>query len=169
MPGRNWQGARRVLEEADRHSGHAKVLGVLDSLGFGPRADDSGHAFGPRPPKLRRKGTVAVKERLAEARRVQELLDTGQALSAAAVARERGVTRPAIAKLLSLLRLAPEIQAYIDRSTGALGEYHLTEKICRKLVRLRTPERQLEVFRSLVAGQAAFAAPSSSERPGTAS
>jgi len=58
-------------------------------------------------------------------------------------------------RLLSLLRLAREIQSHIDAATGAPGEYVLTEKVCRKLVRIRSHERQLEVFRELIGAQAA--------------
>lgn len=149
VPDGGWQGLRKEREERDPASGHAKILATLESCGFGTRGNGSGHGFGTRP-GTPWSGALAVKARLARARDVRRLLDEGKARSRAAVARALGLQPCSIVRLLSLLRLAPEIQRYIETATGAPGEIRLTEALCRKILRLRSHELQIQAFRTML-------------------
>ena len=89
-------------------------------------------------------------EALTRARAWRRLIDTGAVKNAAALARRHGVTRARVSQLLSLLRLAPEILAYIDGLDGTEGGLHLTARRLRDIAVLDDHDEQRARFRDLV-------------------
>jgi hypothetical protein len=62
--------------------------------------------------------------------------------NAAELARSLNLTRARISQILSLLRLAPEILAYIDNLKGDEGQMFLTAKMLLPLAKLARDEQQ---------------------------
>ena len=60
------------------------------------------------------------------------------------------MTRALISQLMSLLRLAPEILAYIDRLDGTEGCLYLTARRLRDIAVLDDHDEQRARFRDLV-------------------
>jgi len=80
--------------------------------------------------------------------RWQELLDGGEAESAADIARDEGLTRARVSQLMRLLKLAPEIrEAILDPDAKAALP---TEKTLRELAGLTPAKRQVKRFQVLV-------------------
>ena len=75
--------------------------------------------------------------------------------NAAELARKHGVSRARVSQLLSLLRLAPEILAYIDRLRGDEGCLHVTERQLREIALLEDHREQHARFRDLVGDEPA--------------
>ena len=67
------------------------------------------------------------------------------------LARELGVSRVRITQVMSLLRLAPEIQAQLLRLTDQQAIRFFSENRLRPLTQIADPARQLEEFRKLLA------------------
>ena len=92
------------------------------------------------------------------------MIDAGEAKNAAALARRYGVTRAKISQTLSLLRLAPEILAYIDGLEGTEGCLHLTARRLRDLAVLDDHDEQRRRFRALLSSSSATS-PEATDRP----
>ena len=65
--------------------------------------------------------------------------------------REMGVSRVRITQVMSLLRLAPEIQEQLLRLTDQQAVRFLSENRLRPLTQIDVPVRQLEEFQKLLA------------------
>jgi len=99
----------------------------------------------PREPR-----TPRVVELLRKAMEWQELLDSGKASSQAEIARSEDLTRARVTQVLSLLRLAPEIQEYILSMPEVVVRPAITERALRPIVQLKQAGTQLEAFEQLV-------------------
>ena len=114
-----------------------------------PSPEAAGHACGPRARAARARRPRII-DALTRARAWRQLIDTGEVKNAAALARRHGVTRARVSQLMSLLRLAPEILAYIDGLHGTEGGRHLTARRLRAIAVLDDPDEQRARFRDLV-------------------
>ena len=89
---------------------------------------------------------------LLEARRYAAILERDPFVKTQAdLAREMGVSRMRITQVMSLLRLAPEIQDQLLRLTDQRAIRFFSENRLRPLTQIADPERQLEEFRKLLA------------------
>ena len=82
---------------------------------------------------------------LDRARRYQSWLDDGTHASLASIGRADGISGPRVGQLLSLLHLAPEIVAVLERPRRELPK-GLTRKAARELARLRDQGAQRAAF-----------------------
>ena len=114
-----------------------------------PSPEAAGHACGPRA-RAARATRPRIIDVLTRARAWRQLIDTGAVKNAAELARRHRVTRARVSQLLSLLRLAPEILAYIDGLHGTEGCLHLTARRLRAIAVLDDPDEQRARFRDLV-------------------
>ena len=116
----------------------------------------------PRPgPKAGSTDSVSPAARnIALARRIAELIDRGQIADYTAAARLLNVSQPRLTHLMSLLLLAPEIQAAILAGTIAPGDKQL-----RQLARLPEWPAQLELLAALPANGRARRAVACSRAP----
>ena len=78
------------------------------------------------------------------------MIDTGEVKNATELARRHGLSNARVSQLMSLLRLAPEILAYIDRLDGTEGCLHLTAYRLRDIAVLSDHDEQRARFRDLV-------------------
>ena len=81
----------------------------------------------------------------------QERLKQDTSLSQSALARDLGITPTRVTQIMNLLRLAPDIQAYILRLEPVRNREGLSEKHMRTLCRIKNPKLQSEVFGHLAA------------------
>ena len=89
---------------------------------------------------------------LLEARRYAAILERDPFVKTQAdLAREMGVSRVRITQVMSLLRLAPEIQDQLLRLTDQPAIRFFSENRLRPLTQIDDPARQLEVFQKLLA------------------
>ena len=89
---------------------------------------------------------------LLEARRYANILRSDPFVKTQAdLARELGVSRVRITQVMSLLRLAPEIQDHLLHLTDQRAIRFFSENRLRPLTQIANPERQLEEFRKLLA------------------
>ena len=81
------------------------------------------------------------------------MITSGEVRNQAEIARSLGLTRARVTQIMSLLKLAPAIQKYID-ALGRAGELEpqprsdrqLTERALRPLLQLGSEEEQLRAF-----------------------
>ena len=89
---------------------------------------------------------------LLEARRYAKILRSDPFVKTQAdLAREMGVSRVRITQIMSLLRLAPEIQDQLLRLTDQHAIRFFSENRLRPLTQIVDPTRQLEEFQKLLA------------------
>ena len=89
---------------------------------------------------------------LLEARRYANILQSDPFVKTQAdLAREMGVSRVRITQVMSLLRLAPEIQDQLMRLTDQRAIRFFSENRLRPLTQIADPVRQLEEFKKLLA------------------
>ena len=89
---------------------------------------------------------------LLEARRYAAILERDPFVKTQAnLAREMGVSRVRITQVMSLLRLAPEIQNQLLRLTDQRATRFFSENRLRLLTQIVDPTRQLEEFQKLLA------------------
>ena len=89
---------------------------------------------------------------LLEARRYASLLQRDPFVKTQAdLAREMGVSRVRITQVMSLLRLAPEVQEQLLRLTDQQAIRFFSENRLRPLTQINDPQRQLEEFQKLLA------------------
>ena len=89
---------------------------------------------------------------LLEARRYTNILRSDPFVKTQAdLAREMGVSRVRITQVMSLLRLAPEIQDQLLRLTDQRAIRFFSENRLRPLTQIADPARQLEEFQKLLA------------------
>ena len=89
---------------------------------------------------------------LLEARRYANIIQSDPFVKTQAdLAREMGVSRVRITQVMSLLRLAPEIQDQLLRLTDQPAIRFFSENRLRPLIQIDVPVRQLEEFQKLLA------------------
>lgn len=89
---------------------------------------------------------------LLEARHYANILQSDPFVKTQAdLARELGVSRVRITQVMSLLRLAPEIQDQLLRLTDQQAIRFFSENRLRPLTQIDDPKRQLEEFQKLLA------------------
>ena len=89
---------------------------------------------------------------ILEARRYASLLQRDPFVKTQAdLARETGVSRVRITQVMSLLRLAPEIQEQLLRLTDQQAIRFFSENRLRPLTQIDDPTRQVEEFQKLLA------------------
>ena len=89
---------------------------------------------------------------LLEARRYAGILKRDPFVKTQAdLAREMGVSRVRITQVMSLLRLAPEIQEQLLHLTDQQAIRFFSENRLRPLTQIEDPARQLEEFQKLLA------------------
>ena len=89
---------------------------------------------------------------LLEARRYAAILERDPFVKTQAdLAREMGVSRVRITQVMSLLRLAPEIQDQLLRLMDQQAIRFFSENRLRPLTQIDDPPRQLEEFKKLLA------------------
>ena len=102
---------------------------------------------------------------LLEAKRYASILQRAPFVKTQAdLAREMGVSRVRITQVMSLLRLAPEIQDHLLRLTDQRAIRFFSENRLRPLTQIADPARQLEEFQKLLTqapSQESFAPPTS--------
>ncbi len=103
----------------------------------------------PKPPKVPR--TPRVVEFLRKAIEWQAHLESGEAKSQGDIAQRKGISRPRVNQIMSLVRLAPEIQEQILRLTDQKAIRFFSENRLRPLTQIEDPACQLEEFRKLLA------------------
>jgi hypothetical protein len=109
----------------------------------------------PKPVPKRRPARVA--QMLALAHDLQDKLDRGEHKDQAAVAREMGLTRGGLTRLLDLTLLAPDIQEEILHLEAVDGREPLAERALRPVIRLRAWPQQREAWRRIFLGVASTA------------
>jgi hypothetical protein len=119
------------------------------------RSDQVVHAVSPnqvkkKPPKTPKE--PRIKQLLEQARKWQDLLDTGQVTSQAAIARLEGTTRGRVTQIMSLLQLSPKIQHQILEMPKSVRRPHITERSLRHITMMESPREQLDAFRGLTEG-----------------
>ncbi len=89
---------------------------------------------------------------ILEARRYASLLQRDPFVKTQAdLAREMGVSRVRITQVMSLLRLAPEVQEQLLRLTDQQAIRFFSENRLRPLTQIDDPARQFEEFQKLLA------------------
>lgn len=89
---------------------------------------------------------------LLEAKRYASILQHDPVVKTQAdLAREMGVSRVRITQVMSLLRLAPEIQEHLLRLEDQQVIRFFRERRLRPLVQIEDPMRQVEEFQKLLA------------------
>ncbi|MBI3321427.1 MAG: hypothetical protein HYZ91_04070 [Candidatus Omnitrophica bacterium] len=95
--------------------------------------------------------TPPVVEFLRKAIEWQAFLESGEAKSQGDIAPQEGISRPRVNQIMSLVRLAPEIQEQLLRLTDQLAIRFFSENRLRPLTQITDPARQLEEFQKLLA------------------
>ena len=105
---------------------------------------------------------------LLEAKRYVSILQRNPFVKTQAdLAREMGVSRVRITQIMSLLRLAPEIQEQLLRLTDQQAIRFFSENRLRPLTQIDDSARQLAEFKNLLAqlsSQESFAPPTSASK-----
>jgi hypothetical protein len=87
------------------------------------------HRSDPKPSKVAK--TPRVLELLWKAIKWQVLLESGEIVNQADIARQEGITRARVTQIMGMLRLAPEIQAQIQSLPDIAGRSSVTERMLR--------------------------------------
>ena len=86
---------------------------------------------------------------LLEAKRYQKILDDPFINSLADVARELGITRARVSQVMSLLKLAPEIQKELLNLQDQKAIRYFSERRLRPLLAIKDPARQIREFKKM--------------------
>lgn len=78
------------------------------------------------------------------------LLDSGQVVSQAEVARHQGITRARVTQIMGLVRLAPEIREHILSMSDTVRRPAVTERALRPTARFEDPKSQFAEFELLL-------------------
>lgn len=129
---------------------------VLDTFNFGqivgPNGQDSllfedqYHAWlAPRQPKPPR-----IQSYLKRATELRKRLDETPGLTQTALARELGMDRTTLIRLLNLTRLATAIKDHIMQQVNNTQNFRLTRKLLLPLTSMKDVEKQKEEFKKLI-------------------
>ena len=102
----------------------------------------------PRSSKKPKKPRVV--ELLRKAIEWQALLKSGEAASQTEIARRDGITRARVTQVMSMLRLAPEIQQHILSMGDMVRRPAITERALRPVVKIEERKQQLAAFSALL-------------------
>ena len=102
----------------------------------------------PRPPKDPR--TPRVVALLRKALEWQARIESGEASSQAAIARQERITRARVTQVMGLLRLAPEIQERILSLPDMVRRPAITERALRPIAQLENITDQKATFEALI-------------------
>ena len=102
----------------------------------------------PKPPKKPR--TPRVVELLQMAMEWQRQLDAGEVGTRAEIARREGITRARVTQVMTMLRLAPEIQEHILSMPNTVRRPVISERALRPIAQLDDPADQRACFDRLV-------------------
>jgi hypothetical protein len=92
---------------------------------------------------------------LALVEEFRSLLDSGKARNRADLARRYGLTRARVTQLMSMLKLHPEIVAYVKSLPPGTPTRMITERRLRRLT-ADAPEEQFSMAMQVLPGFAAF-------------
>lgn len=99
----------------------------------------------PRPPQ-----TPKVVELLRSAQEWRRQLDAGEVTNQAEIARREGITRARVTQVMSLVRLAPDIQEYVLSLPETVRRPIITERALRPIALLETATDQKTRFQELI-------------------
>ena len=142
-------GPRSSGPQPENAAGHPKAPAKTDEIRCVPSPEAAGHACGPRARAVRATRPRIIVD-LSRAREWRRMIDAGEVKNAAELARRYGLSRARISQLMSLLRLAPGILAYIDGLDRTAGRLHLTARKLRAIAVLDDHDEQQARFRDLV-------------------
>jgi len=94
--------------------------------------------------------TPSAKKLLKKAIEWKELLESGKLSNQAEIARIEGVSRVRVTQIMSLLRLAPEIQEHILSLPETTYRCTITERSLRPITQIDDQKEQLEAFQGLI-------------------
>ncbi len=89
-------------------------------------------------------------EVLRKAHQWQALLDSGDAVNQADIARREGISRARVTQVMGMLHLAPEILEHIMERQATGAGPRLTERTLRPIVRIRDSDTQRRAFQRLL-------------------
>lgn len=98
----------------------------------------------PKPPQ-----TPKVVKLLRTAQEWRRQLEAGEVENQTAIARREGITRARVTQVMSLVRLAPEIQEQILSIPDMVLRPAITERALRPIAQNPDPRRQIEMFHAL--------------------
>jgi len=98
---------------------------------------------------LREPRTPLVAELLRRAQEWRRLLDSGEVSTQAAIARREGITRARVTQVMSLLRLAPDIQEHVLSLPDMVRRLAITERALRPIAQMKNRRAQLQAFEQL--------------------
>ena len=101
-----------------------------------------------KPPKQPQ--TPRVVELLRKAQEWRRQLDVGEVPTQAEIARREGLTRARVTQVMSLLRLAPEIQEHLMSLPAVVGRGVVSERALRRVVLLDNSDEQIAQLRSIL-------------------
>ena len=102
----------------------------------------------PKPPKVPK--TPRVVELLRKAIEWQGLLESGDAVNQAEIARLEGITRARVTQVMSMLRLAPEIQQHVLSMPETVRRPTITERALRPIAQMENHTVQHAAFLTLL-------------------
>ena len=100
-----------------------------------------------KPPKAPR--TPRVVELLRKALEWQALLESGEAPTQAAIARQEGITRARVTQVMGMLRLAPEIQEHVLSMPNMVRRPAISERALRPIAQTADHRQQVSLFERL--------------------
>jgi hypothetical protein len=103
-----------------------------------------------RPKPLRKPRTPLIVELLRKAVTWQALLESGDMISRADLARHEGVTRARVTQIMGMLRLDSKIQEHILNMSDVICRPALTERALRPIAQLNGAREQFAAFSKLV-------------------
>lgn len=135
---------RRRLKKALERPGHPEAEGERPSVATGPAGEGPGQATGPAEDDPWADALARVRGHLERARAFRAWIDERPERTAAALARQEGLTRARVSQVLKLLELAPAIVEDLerdDRRGPVPGELQL-----RRLAALADHDHQWERY-----------------------
>ncbi len=108
-----------------------------------------------RPPRGKRKPpkqpkTPRVTELLRKAIKWHGDLEAGKVSNQAEIARREGLTRARVTQIMSLLRLAPEIQEHVLEMPETVHRSVVTERALRLITHIKSAREQLSQYGKLL-------------------
>jgi hypothetical protein len=102
----------------------------------------------PKPSKVAK--TPRVVELLRKAIEWQVLLESGEIVNRADIARQEGITRARVTQVMGMLRLAPEIREKILSTPNAVRRPLVTERVLRPIATITDYHNQIREFHKLL-------------------
>jgi hypothetical protein len=106
------------------------------------------HRGNPKPSKVAK--TPRVVELLRKAIEWQVLLESGEIVNQADIARQEGITRARVTQVMGMLRLAPEIRGKILSTPNAVRRPLVTERVLRPIATITDYHDQIREFHKVL-------------------